>query len=56
MHPAEAPGRDIDCVSTGLWFDIAVEGNMHVDAAPLVHRGASLCALSLLIAHQTTLD
>lgn len=42
LHPGEAPGRDIDCVSTGLWFDVAVDGSTHVDAAPLVHRGLFL--------------
>ena len=40
MHPGEAPGRDLECVSTGLWFDIAVDDHIHIDAAPLVHRGA----------------
>ncbi|EJD04634.1 uncharacterized protein FOMMEDRAFT_107442 [Fomitiporia mediterranea MF3/22] len=38
MHPGESIGRNILSVSTGLWFDLAVYGSVHVDAAPILHR------------------
>lgn len=41
LHDGESPGRDILSVSTGLWFDFVIDGNIHVDAGPLVHRGTS---------------
>ncbi|OCB89529.1 hypothetical protein A7U60_g3324 [Sanghuangporus baumii] len=39
MHPGESVGRNIISVSTGLWFDLAVEGSIQIDAAPITHRG-----------------
>lgn len=39
LHDGESPGRDIISVSTGLWFDFAIDRNIHVDAGPLSHRG-----------------
>ena len=41
MHHGESAGRNIVSVSTGLWFDLAVQGTIHVDAAPITHRGSS---------------
>ncbi|KAL5534910.1 hypothetical protein ACEPAF_3000 [Sanghuangporus sanghuang] len=38
MHPGESVGRNIISVSTGLWFDLAVEGSIQIDAAPIMHR------------------
>lgn len=38
MHSGESVGQDIVSVSTGLWFDFAASGDIHVDAGPLVHR------------------
>ncbi|KAI5119212.1 hypothetical protein M0805_007723 [Coniferiporia weirii] len=42
LHPGESVGRDIVSVSTGLWFDLVVDRQIHVDAAPLIHRAPCL--------------
>ena len=39
MHPAESPGRDIPCDSSGTWRHFLDTGSITVDAGPIEHRG-----------------
>lgn len=41
MHVSELPGRDIFCDGSNLWKSLESDGDIQVDAGPLVHRGTN---------------